>query len=71
MKLPRDLSGTETLNALRRLGFNRIRQSGSHVIVRKGDRTVVVPKHKTLKPGTLSGILAQAGVTLKDFTNEL
>ena len=33
MKLPRDLSGADLENALRRLGYQATRQRGSHVRV--------------------------------------
>jgi predicted RNA binding protein YcfA (HicA-like mRNA interferase family) len=68
MKVPRDVTGTEAVRALRRLGFESIRQTGSHHIMRRADKTVVVPQHKPIKPGTLRGMLDQAGVTLEAFT---
>ncbi len=71
MKIPRDVSGTEASRALRRLGFEEKRQSGSHLIMRKGGRTVVVPMHKPIKPGTLAGLIEQAGVTVEAFCAEL
>ena len=71
MKLPRDVSGVEAARALRRLGYVVQRQTGSHLILRHGSRTVVIPQHKPLKPGTLKGILAQAAVSLEDFASHL
>jgi predicted RNA binding protein YcfA (HicA-like mRNA interferase family) len=48
----RQTSGAEAIKALERLGFVRIRQRGSHVIMRKtgpeGDVGCVVPLHKAL-----------------------
>lgn len=67
MKLPRDVSGEEAVRASRRLGFEKRRQSGSHAILRREGRTVVVPMHKTIKPGTLHGLIEQAGVTVEEF----
>jgi predicted RNA binding protein YcfA (HicA-like mRNA interferase family) len=67
VKLPRDVSGRDASRALQRLGFSIQRQTGSHQILRQGNRTVVVPQHKALKPGTLKGILEQAGITLQQF----
>jgi predicted RNA binding protein YcfA (HicA-like mRNA interferase family) len=32
---------------------------------------VVVPQHQALKPGTLKGLIEQAGVTLDQFVREL
>ena len=71
MKLPRDVSGAQAARALQRRGFVVRRQTGSHLILRHAERTVVVPHHKSLKPGTLKGILEQAGLGLEEFINEL
>lgn len=67
MKIPRDVTGTEAVKALRRLGFESLRQTGSHHIMRRAEKTVVVPQHKPIKPGTLRGLLDQAGVSLDEF----
>jgi predicted RNA binding protein YcfA (HicA-like mRNA interferase family) len=71
VKLPRDVNGTEAVRALRRLGFVERRQTGSHVILRQESRTVVVPMHRPIKPGTLAGLIAQAGVSVEAFCAEL
>ena len=71
MKLPRDVSGAEAARALQRFGFVPLRQTGSHLILRRDNRTVVVPQHKPLKPGTLKGLIEQAGLTLAQFVEEL
>jgi predicted RNA binding protein YcfA (HicA-like mRNA interferase family) len=69
-KLPR-ISGAEAIRALERLGFVRIRQSGSHVFMRRGQDACVVPNHAELKVGTLAGVLRQAGVVADDFIEKL
>ena len=71
MKLPRDVNGTEAVRALQRLGFVRLRQAGSHIIMRREHRTVVVPQHKPIKPGTLKGLIEQAGLTVEEFVAQL
>jgi len=71
VKLPRDVNGAAAVKAPRRLGFEERRQTGSHVILRKDSRTVVVPLHRPIKPGTLRGLIEQAGVELKTFCDEL
>jgi predicted RNA binding protein YcfA (HicA-like mRNA interferase family) len=71
MKLPRDVTGDRAVRALRRLGFVEIRQTGSHRILRKDRRTVVVPQHRPIKPGTLKGLIEQAGLTVEEFAAEL
>lgn len=71
MKLPRDVNGDQAVRALVRLGFEDLRQSGSHRIMRKGARTVVVPMHRPIKPGTLKGLIEQAGATVEEFVANL
>ena len=71
MKIPRGVSGVEAARALKRLGFIPLRQTGSHLILSKDQRTVVVPQHKPIKPGTLKGVIEQAGLTLEEFVEEL
>ena len=71
MKLPRDVNGAEAVRALRRLGFEERRQTGSHVILRRGGRTVVVPMHRPIKPGTLRGLIEQAGISPEAFRDAL
>lgn len=60
-KLP-VVSGAELVRALERLGFERQRQRGSHVVLRRGGNGCVVPLHDQLKRGTLTGIIRQAGL---------
>ncbi len=60
MKLPRNLSGAELENALRRLGYQATRQRGSHVRVTtqtNGEHHEVIPRHKPIRTKTLSSIL--------------
>ena len=63
--------GAEVIRALERLGFRLVRQRGSHVMLRNGVVGCVVPVHRELKRGTLSGILRQAGVDAADFVGSL
>ncbi|MDB9457836.1 type II toxin-antitoxin system HicA family toxin [Dolichospermum circinale CS-1225] len=73
-KLPR-ISSKEAIRALERLGFEQVRQTGSHVVIKKetedGEIGCVVPVHRELKVGTLSGILKQAQVTVEEFIDSL
>lgn len=68
--LPR-ISGDEAIRGLEKLGFVRVRQKGSHVMLRRGSVGCVVPLHRELKVGTLSGVLKQAGVTVEEFSSAL
>ncbi|MBC7619040.1 MAG: type II toxin-antitoxin system HicA family toxin [Candidatus Saccharibacteria bacterium] len=65
-KLPR-ISGATVVRALERLGFEKLRQSGSHVIMRRGSKGCVVPMHNEVKVGTLAGVLRQADVSSDEF----
>ncbi len=73
-KLPR-ISSKKAIKALEKLGFQKIRQAGSHVVMKKitsnGNIGCVVPVHKELKVGTLACILRQARVTPEDFIDSL
>lgn len=58
------MKAKEVVEILKRNGFLLDRQSGSHMIFKKEDKTVVVPNHgkKDLKKGTLAEIFRQAGI---------
>jgi len=71
----RRVSGREAIRALGRLGFEKVRQRGSHVVLKKqtpeGAVGCVVPLHRELALGTLRGILRQAGVRPDEFMENL
>ena len=71
MKLPRDVSGTDAVKALRRLGFIVTRQQGSHIRMTKGGVHVTVPNHRAILPKTLQTLLRQASVSLDEFLDAL
>lgn len=64
--LPR-VSGAEAIRGSQRLGFVIVSQRGSHIVLRRGSVGCVVPNHRELKTGTLSGVLKQAGITPEEF----
>lgn len=63
----------ECIRALEKLGFRQVRQSGSHVIMHSGGRSVPVLMHKgrDIPVGTLTRIIAQAGVSADEFLQSL
>ena len=78
MKLPRDLRGADLQRALRRLGYEATRQTGSHIRVTtqvNGEHHEVIPRHDPIKVKTLSGILylvgSHHGLTVEDLLREL
>jgi predicted RNA binding protein YcfA (HicA-like mRNA interferase family) len=55
---------------LERLGFRRVRQSGSHAVCQHQDgRWTTVPFHtgKDVAKGTLHSILKDVGLTVEEF----
>jgi predicted RNA binding protein YcfA (HicA-like mRNA interferase family) len=71
MKLPRDLSGDEVCRALRRLGFEFRRQTGSHRHFAKGSFHPCVPMHDEIRPKTLQSIIKQAAITIEELLDNL
>lgn len=60
MKLPRDVSASDLVKALKPLGYAVTRQKGSHIritTVKDGEHHEVVPNHNPIKIGTLHSIL--------------
>ena len=61
MKTPRGIYGSDLAKALRVLGYECVRQEGSHIRLTtsvNGTHHVTVPNHKPVKTGTLlKGVL--------------
>jgi len=61
MRIPRDLSGRDLIQALcTDWAYRNIHQVGSHVILETDDpahHRIAIPDHKVLRIGTLNGIL--------------
>jgi predicted RNA binding protein YcfA (HicA-like mRNA interferase family) len=61
------VSGATVVVALAKAGYVQVSQRGSHVKLRREGRTVIVPLHRELAPGTLRSILRQASFTPTEF----
>lgn len=72
MSLPR-ISGRECVKALQKKGYQFIRQTGSHIIIRRTDpfSQITVPDHKELDRGTLRSIIRQADISIEEFNSFL
>lgn len=67
--LPR-ISGREVVAALLKIGYERDRQKGSHIVLRQvayPHRRVVVPDHREVAKGTLRNIIKHVGLTVEEF----
>ena len=63
----RVFSGAELCDLLIKQGFERVRQRGSHVIMRRDQVSFPVPLHRQLDRGTLRGIIRQSGLPRSIF----
>ncbi|HHH42296.1 MAG TPA: type II toxin-antitoxin system HicA family toxin [Chloroflexi bacterium] len=72
-RLP-SLKARQVIRVLESIGFERIRQSGSHVTFRHPDgRWTIVSVHpgKTIPRGTLRKIIRDTGLTVEEFLEKL
>ncbi len=64
-KLP-VVSGDQLIKLLLKLGYEIVRQKGSHVRLRKiteaGEHNITVPRHNEIAKGTLNDILSKVSV---------
>ncbi len=61
MRLPRDISSNELIKLLRKFGYEKTRQKGSHIrltTLKEGEHHITIPDHDPIKLGTLSSIIA-------------
>jgi predicted RNA binding protein YcfA (HicA-like mRNA interferase family) len=71
--LPR-VSDRNVVQALVKIGYERDRQTGSHIVLRQiayPHRRIVVPDHKEVAKGTLRAIIRHAGLNVEEFTELL
>jgi len=68
------LSGQEVVNTLKKIGYEKDRQRGSHIIVRQlktPHRRITIPDHKEIAKGTLRAIIRESGLSVEEFTKLL
>lgn len=64
------ITADELINLLKRNGFVKIGQKGSHVKMRSPENiTIIIPNHsgKNIKPGLLLSILNRAGIDINNI----
>jgi predicted RNA binding protein YcfA (HicA-like mRNA interferase family) len=62
VKLPRDISASRLIHVLGTLGYEVVRQKGSHIRMKHPGppaHLVTIPNHSPLKTGTLHAILTE------------
>jgi predicted RNA binding protein YcfA (HicA-like mRNA interferase family) len=69
-KLP-IISGTQAIKCFEKIGYQVIRQRGSHVRMRHKDNNtkqpLTIPLHKTLGKGLMRKLLRDAEITTEEF----
>ena len=69
------VSGRQVIRVLERIGYQIVRQKGSHIRLRDENDPVhlpiTVPDHRTLKLGLLRQILRDANLTVDEFVDLL
>ncbi len=74
MRLPRDISGQTLALSLKRFGYQKTRQTGSHLrltTLENGEHHITIPQHDVLRVGTLASILDDVAQHFKISRNEL
>ena len=75
MKLPRDLGGEELAALLGRYGYKITRQTGSHIRLTSTSKAfehhITIPRHKSLRVGTLGSIVNEIAAYLEIERQEL
>ena len=67
MRIPRDIDGDKLAKLLSRFDYETTRQTGSHIRLttrRNGEHHITVPRHRTLKVGTLNAIVTDIAAHL-------
>lgn len=62
MKLPRNIDAPHLVKALKQLGYEPTRQTGSHIRLttqQMGEHHITIPNHDPLRIGTLNAILIE------------
>jgi predicted RNA binding protein YcfA (HicA-like mRNA interferase family) len=62
------LSGRAIVKALAKVGYQEVRQRGSHIrLACPGKRSITVPEHKVVGRGLLKKILRDAELSAEEF----
>ena len=63
------MSGREVVSVFESLGWEAVRQAGSHIIMTKDEEliTLSVPAYREVAKGTLRSLIRAAGLTVEEF----
>ncbi len=65
------INGREVVRVFTSLGWQVVRQSGSHIIMTKEGEiaTLSIPDHREIAKGTLRSLIRAAGLTVSEFVD--
>jgi predicted RNA binding protein YcfA (HicA-like mRNA interferase family) len=63
------LAPSDVIKMFQRLGWQVVRQKGSHIIMTKSSHmaTLSIPNHQEVARGTVRSLIAKAGLTIEQF----
>jgi predicted RNA binding protein YcfA (HicA-like mRNA interferase family) len=63
------MSGREVVRVFESLGWEAVRQTGSHIIMTKDEElvTLSIPDHREVVKRTLRSLIRAAGLTVEEF----
>lgn len=64
-KLP-GINHQDAVRALQKVGFQILRQ-GKHIVMRKTERRLTIPRHNPINAITMGGIVRDAGLSIEEF----
>jgi predicted RNA binding protein YcfA (HicA-like mRNA interferase family) len=75
VKLPRNLNAQKLIRSLKRIGYIKTRQTGSHIRLTRtsnnGEHHITIPSHSPIKISTLNNILQNVSKHLNISKDEL
>jgi predicted RNA binding protein YcfA (HicA-like mRNA interferase family) len=74
MRIPRDISSTQLIKLLKKWGYEKTRQKGSHIRLTtflEGEHHITIPDHNPIRLGTLSSILIEIAGHFKKTKDEI
>jgi len=73
MKIPRDISSSDLIKILNKMGYEVTRQRGSHIRLTSLNLNhhITIPNHNPIKIGTLNNILKDLSDYLKIYKDEI
>ena len=57
----------QAVRALKKAGFQIVRQGKKHIVMSQGNRLLTIPRNNPINAFTMSGIVRDTGLTIEAF----